>query len=135
MLEERNKELKQEGADFKTTILAAQKFSDNLREATEAEARNLMEEARVEVEKFRKEAESELSRLPAEIEELSRRKKKVREDLKTTLLSYLDSLDIFPDSGVGEEEDENSDLFQSIQLPDEETIDFEDLDKITRDLS
>lgn len=104
ILEERNNELKQEGADFKTTILAAQNFANNLRETTEEKAQAMMEEAVAEVEKFKSEAKEELDRLPKEIEALERRKNTVRAELKELLEKYLEGLDHF-ESGPGSGED------------------------------
>lgn len=125
LLEEQNKELKQEGVDFKTTILAAQNFADNLRQTTEEEAQRLMEEARADVEKFRKEAQNELALLPQEIEELQTRKREVREELKATLHSYLEALDVFPDAEADQREDELAELFQKIDIPDSDGIELE----------
>lgn len=134
MLEERNNELKQEGLDFKTTILAAQKFADNLRETTQEEARKMLEDAKEEVEKFRTDAEAELARLPKEIEDLSKRKSQVREELRLVLQSYLDSLDAFPEmEGVGSDDD-LSDLFESIEIPEGGPVDPDELDKIASEL-
>lgn len=130
LLEEQKRELKQEGVDFKTTILAAQTFADNLRQTSQEDAKKIMEQAREEVEKFRTEAEAELARLPKEIEELNQRKIKVRKDLETTLYTYLEALEDFPDSMAGDKEDDLSDLFQSIQIPDGESVDPDDIDKI-----
>ena len=120
VLEEQNKELKQEGLDFKTTILAAQKFADNLRETSETEAAQLMENAKLEVESFKAESESELAHLPLEINELQQKKGKVKEELKKTLLSYLNALDAFPDDAAAAKGDDLSDLFESIEIPDTE---------------
>ena len=122
LLEEKNQELKQEGVDFKTTILAAQKFSDSLRQSSQEEARTIIDDARVEIEKFRKDAEAELARLPKEIEELQQRKMKVRKDLEKTLYGYLEALEEKPRESAAKADD-SSDLFQSIQLPDESEID------------
>jgi DivIVA domain-containing protein len=136
VLEEQNRELKKEGLDFKTTILAAQKFSDDLRTSSEEKARNLIEETRSEVEIIRTEAEKELVRLPEEIKELTRRKQQVREDLRVTLQKYMETLDLFEGSEPVDKEDDLSDLFQSIQIPgDGEDSDREDIDKINMDLS
>ncbi len=122
LLEEQNRELKQEGVDFKTTILAAQKFADNLRQTSHEDARKIMEDACAEIEKIRTEAEAELARLPKEIEELKQKKDKVRKDLENTLYAYLESLDAFLEKKSGEQEDDLADLFQSIQIPDGETV-------------
>jgi len=97
LLEEQKSELKREEVDFKTTILAAQNFSDNLRETTEKAAKKLMEDAEAEVEAYRSQAEVELSRLPIEIEALEQRKTEVRDELMGVLQTYLDGLDVFPD--------------------------------------
>ncbi|SDO47236.1 DivIVA domain-containing protein [Desulforhopalus singaporensis] len=94
LLVERNEELKQEGADFKTTILAAQNFANNLKATTEENARKLMEEAKAEVEGFKESAQAELHRLPIEIEELEQKKSQVRRELQELLHSYLAALDL-----------------------------------------
>lgn len=127
MLSEQNREFKQEGVDFKTTILAAQNFSDNLRRTSEAEAKKLKEDARNEVETFRQEMEAELSRLPKEIEELKGRKNKVKEELKAVLNRYLRALDDIP--GGGGSVDDLTDLFESVRLPDEEGLGTDDADR------
>ena len=135
LLEEQNRELKQQGFDFKTTILAAQKFADSLRQSSEEEAQRIMEKARADVQKFRTEANAELSRLPKEIDKLHQQRIKVREDLRSMLHSYLEALEIFPDQERGGKEDDLSDLFESILLPDEEISDPDDIGNITMDLS
>lgn len=135
LLEEQNSELKQEGVDFKTTILAAQKFADNLRQTSQDDAQKIMADAHAEIENYRAEAEAELARLPKEIEELNQRKIQVRKELETTLYSYLEALEEPPTSVVVEKEDDLSDLFQSIQIPDGESVDPDDIEKIDMDLS
>jgi len=134
MLEERNAELKQEGVDFKTTILAAQKFADNLRETSHEEARKMMEDAKEEVEKFRLDAEAELARLPREIDDLNQRKAQVREELRLVLQSYLDGLDMFPEIDGTARDADLSDLFESIELPDDSVVDPDELESLTTDL-
>lgn len=127
LLEEKNKELKQEGLDFKTTILAAQKFADSLRQSSEDDARKIMDEARAEIEKFRQEAEAELARLPKEIEELKQRKMKVRKDLEKTLYAYLEGLEEKTEGESVGNDNDLSDLYQSIQLPDDAQVDSKDI--------
>jgi len=134
LLEEQNSELKQQGLDFKTTILAAQKFADTLRQNSEEDARRLMEKARADVERFRSEASAELARLPQEIEKLHQERLRVREELKSMLHSYLDALEVFPDNAASGKEDDLSDLFESILLPDEEGDEGDDLNTIKMDL-
>ncbi len=123
VLDLQNKELKQEGLDFKTTILAAQKFADNLRETSQLEADKLMEDALAEVDKFRMEAEEELSRLPKEIEALNRRKIGVRDELRDILQTYLSGLDVFPEEADLAINDATKELYESIELTDTEDVD------------
>ncbi len=130
LLEEKNKELKQEGLDFKTTILAAQKFADSLRQSSQEDARKIISEAHAEIEKFRKEAEAELARLPKEIEELKQRKIKVRKDLEKTLYAYLEALEDNLAGDSAANNDDLNDLFQTIHLPDEAEVDPDDSEKI-----
>ena len=135
LLEEQNKELKQQGYDFKTTILAAQKFADNLRQSSEEEAQRMMEKAKADVQKFRTEASAELSRLPKEIEKLHQIRIQVREELRVMLNSYLEGLQIFPDQELTEREDDLADLFESILLPDDDNTDPDDISNISMDLT
>lgn len=134
LLEEQNVELKQQGLDFKTTILAAQKFADTLRHNSEEEARQLMEKARQDVQRFRTEANAELARLPKEIEKLHRERLRVRDELKAMLHSYLEALELFPDKEAATKEDDLSDLFESILLPDEDSPEGGDISRINMDL-
>jgi DivIVA domain-containing protein len=142
LLEEQNRELKQEGVDFKTTILTAQKFADELRRTSQEDAKKIMAEARAEIDRFRMEAEAELARLPLEIEELHQLKIKVRKDLETTLYTYLEALES-PDAPLvtanDDKEDDLADLFQSIQLPDDDDVGQDDaqddIEQLNRDPS
>lgn len=134
-LEEQNRELKQQGLDFKTTILAAQKFADNLRETSEREAQQMMAQARADVEKFRNEAQAELARLPREIEALHQKKLRVRDELKSLLQSYLKALDVYFTQDSAEKEDDLSELFESIKIPDDEIAETDNIESIDMDLS
>jgi DivIVA domain-containing protein len=134
LLEEQNSELKQQGLDFKTTILTAQKFADTLRHNSEEDARQLMEKAREDVQRFRTEANAELARLPKEIEKLHQERLRVRDELKAMLHSYLEALEIFPDKEPATKEDDLSDLFESILLPDEDTPEGDDIARLNMDL-
>jgi DivIVA domain-containing protein len=134
LIEEQNSELKQQGLDFKTTILAAQKFADTLRHNSEEDARQLMEKARDDVQRFRTEANAELARLPKEIEKLHQERLRVRDELKAMLHSYLEALEIFPDKEEATKEDDLSDLFESILLPDDDTPEGGDISRLNMDL-
>lgn len=120
MLETQIETLKKEEVDFKSTIVAAQKFADDVRAKAEEEAAALLEDAREDVESFRREAEQTLSDLPLEIEELKEKKSKVREELRGILNSYLKHLEDTEDVEEPADVEELSDLFQSINLTDEE---------------
>jgi DivIVA domain-containing protein len=62
VVEQQNRELKKGEMDFKSTIVAAQKFSDDLRQRSENEAREMMAKAKQDVESFRRKAQEELAR-------------------------------------------------------------------------
>ena len=130
ILEEQNRELKKGEADFKTAIVAAQKFSEDLKKRAEKEARQMMERAKTDVENFRKQAHEELSRLPVEIEKLHKKRNEIRDELKMVLQSYLHNLDIFSEAKDIEREEDLSELFQSIQLPEDGEIDHMDLEDL-----
>jgi len=147
LVEEENRELKKDGVDFKTTIIAAQKFSDNMRQVSEEDAKKLMDDARADVEKYRNEMSAELADLPKKIEELKQRKLQVRDELKNLLNSYLEAIDVFSqsdfesDSGSDDDpakdgkEDDFSELFQSVKVIDGDDIGSDDLDKIGMGIS
>jgi cell division initiation protein len=129
-LEGQLKELKQEEVDFKVTLVAAQKFADDMRSKATAEAEALVAEAHDEVDSFRRNAEEELSILPLQIEELQARKTQVREELKAILNTYLDQLDIVQEGSGVESDEDLSDLFQSISLNGDDALEEEDLKKL-----
>jgi len=122
-IEERNRALEKDGVDFKTTIVAAQKFADNLRENSEHDALLIIEQAKAEVEEIRNEAREELAHIPRKIEELQQKKNQVRNELKVILNKYLQGLDTIAEDDIDTKEDDLSDLFQSIQLSDTEDLD------------
>ncbi len=135
LLEEQTRELKKGEADFKTTIVAAQKFSDDLKMRSEKEARELMEQAREDVETFRRKAHEELARLPLEIERLQKKRMEVRDELRMVLNSYLHDLDIFSDSEEAGKDEDLNELFQSIYIPENGEIAAEDLEKLNLKLA
>jgi DivIVA domain-containing protein len=135
LLEEQTRELKKGEADFKTTIVAAQKFSDDLKMRSEKEAGELMERAREDVETFRRKAHEELARLPLEIERLQKKRMEVRDELRMVLNSYLHDLDIFSDNEEAAKDEDLNELFQSIYIPENGEIAAEDLEKINPKLA
>jgi len=135
LLEEQTRELKKGEADFKSTIVAAQKFSEDLKMRSEKEARELMDQAREDVETFRRKAHEELARLPLEIERLQKKRIEARDELRMVLNSYLHDLDIFPEVEAAETEDDLSELFQSIYIPENGEIAVEDLEKLNLKLA
>ena len=122
-VEKRKRELEEEELDFKTTILAAQKFSENLKENSEKEAQSMIEQAKLEVEKIRNEAREELIQLPKKIEELQQRKTQVHNELKAVLHKYMEGLEAPPGTDA---DTSGEDLFQRILIPDGESVDLDD---------
>lgn len=135
VLEEQNRDLKKGEVDFKSAIVAAQKFSEDLKKRTENEARLMMEKAKADVENFRNQAQEELSRLPVEIEKLHKKRTEVRDELKSVLHSYLQNLDMFSGVEEIEREEDLAELFQAIQIPDDGMIESADLENINLKLS
>lgn len=134
LLEEQNTDLKKEEIEFKSTLGAAQKFSREVKEQSEAEAKSLMEKAKKDVEEFRQASSVELARIPREIEELYKERAQVRDDIKEILQTYLRALDSFVVVEENEKGDEINELFQKIKISDNGTISADDLDKIDMDL-
>lgn len=122
LLERQIGDFKKEELDFKTALVAAQRFADDVRSKAKDEAEQMIEQAINEVETYRKQAEDELAHLPREIEQLRQKKAAVKEELKSVLNAYLRQLDNDQFPGDGEGEDSLSELFQSIPLDDEAGI-------------
>jgi DivIVA domain-containing protein len=125
-------ELKKDEIEFKETLIACQKFSKELMKKSEEEANQILGKAREEAEKLRQETLQELTSYPKEIERLRIKRDHVREDLKTVLTLCLENLDIF--TADDEEEEDYSDLFQSVMLSDDGTVNSEELAKLDMDL-
>lgn len=119
--------------DFKETLLAAQKFSREMRKDSEDEARRIKDQARKDAEKLRQETFEELARYPKEIERLRMRRNQVREDLRTVLSICLENLEIF-DDGKDDDGEDLSELFQSVVVSDDGMIDREELSKLGMEL-
>jgi DivIVA domain-containing protein len=135
LVEKQTEDLKKNDVVFKSTIIAAQNFADDLRKKSEQEAREIMDRAHAEVENYRRKAEEELSGLPVEIERLNRQRLQVKDDLKAILKSYLEKLEAFGDAGAGEHTEEDiPDLFQSITLADDGAVSPDELEQITMEL-
>lgn len=124
-------ELKKEEVDFKAALLAAQRFADDLRKKAQEESDQMMEQAIEEVETFRKEAEHEVAHLPIEIDRLRKQKEEVRGELKAVLHGYLEKLD---DDAVTSavDDDDLSELFQSIPLGVDENIEVTEEDNFSK---
>ncbi|MDO8946761.1 MAG: DivIVA domain-containing protein [Desulfocapsaceae bacterium] len=128
LMEEQQREARKNEVDFKSTLVAAQKFCDSLKEKSKQEADQLLETARTEITNLREAAHAELSRLPEEIKTLQEKREEVRKVLRTTLESYLQNLDVF---AAGEDLQgsggEIGDLFQKIQILEDGSLASEDL--------
>ncbi len=101
-LEKENEGLRREEMDFKSTLIAAQQFSNEMKRKSELEARKIVEKAKRDSEKLRIDTQKELDRYPAEIERLKQRRAKVRDELEAVLRRCTESLEMF---GEYEEED------------------------------
>lgn len=129
LLEKQITDSKKEEVDFKTALVAAQRFADDVKQKAKDEADQLLEQTISEVETYRREAEQELAHLPVEINELRQKRTEVREELKAVLVSYLEQLDLAAaesEAKVGE--DDYSELFQSIPLGEDQTEEPEELE-------
>jgi len=118
--------------DFKETLLAGQKFSREMKNKSEEEAAKLLAGAREEAAKLRLEAQRELAHYPREIERLKAMRDRVREELKSVLVQCLENLDVF--AAVPADEDDCSDLFQSVKLSEDGGPDMAELGKFDMDL-
>jgi DivIVA domain-containing protein len=112
-LEKQNQELRSEELSFKSTLVAAQQFTTELKQKSEREARRIVQNAGEEAEQLRQDTFAELAKYPAEIERLKKRKSKVRDELEAVLTLSLENLDIFKDEDEGESYGE---LFEKIEL-------------------
>ncbi|MEE4313042.1 MAG: DivIVA domain-containing protein [Desulfofustis sp.] len=143
-LDEQNRELKKEEVDFKRTIGVAQRFADDLMEKTKAETEELVRQseqraqqtlasseekaatalqaARDEIERLRREAYAELSRLPEEIEQLSRQRNRVRDELRSILTGHLEQLESFTVDDEAVARYDYDELFQKIEFPEPDEL-------------
>lgn len=111
-LEKQNKELRSEELSFKSTLVAAQQFTTELKHKSEREARRIVQQARDEAEQLRQDTFAELAKYPAEIERLKNKRSKVRDELEAVLTLSLENLNMFKD----EDESNDGDLFEKIEL-------------------
>lgn len=93
-LQEENDALRKEENSFKKTILAAQNFADNIKKSAEQEAQRIIEKAKESVDIYLREMDEKAEYLPAQIEELEKRKFDVRQELKSVLEGYMAVLDL-----------------------------------------
>jgi cell division initiation protein len=142
ILLEQNDDLKKEEVDFKSTLATAQRFAEDLKEKSRQEAGQIIAEANAEIKKIRDDAHDELERLPLEIDALKRKKSEVKADLKSTLESYLETIEVFyPDDeeegeavseSVSDKEiEEDEELFQTIEINEDGSISSEDAEKLS----
>lgn len=141
ILHEQNNDLKKEEVDFKATLATAQRFAEDLKAKSKIQAAEMIAEAESEINKIRDDAHEELERLPREIEALQKKKGEVKADLKMTLQSYLETIEVFyPDDEeeesvtsegvIGEGSEECDELFQTIEIKDDGSIDPDDMGKL-----
>lgn len=142
ILQEQHDELKKEEIDFKSTLATAQQFAEDLKEKSKIEAEKMIADANAEINKIRDDAHEELERLPREIDVLKKKKSEVKADLKSTLESYLETIEVFypdneeegvtvPGSVRDKEMEESEELFQKIELNEDGSISSEDAEKLS----
>ncbi len=125
-LEKENQGLRSDEMDFKSTLVAAQQFTNELKRKSELEARTIVEKAKREAEKLRTDTQKELDRYPAEIERLKQRRTQVRDELEAVLNRCIESLEMF---GEYKEED-YSDLYQKIVVDEDSAKGDDNLNSI-----
>lgn len=131
VLEAENLELKKEEAEFNRTIKGAREIADDLIAKTRQESQTALQQAQEEIQRFRQGALNELAQIRDEIEQLTRQRWQVRDELRSILKRYLDGLKDFAgrkDSGgaAGRDYDE---LFQKIEFPEIAAFAEEDEDE------
>ena len=130
-LEKQNEELRSEELSFKSTLVAAQQFTADLKEKSEQEAKEIVDKARADADQLRQDTAAELASYPAEIERLKNLRNKVREDLEGLLRSALQKLEVFKET---EGENDFGELYEKTQVEGaspnntEESVDLESLD-------
>jgi DivIVA domain-containing protein len=127
-----NEELRKEEMDFKSTLVAAQQFTNEVKRKSEKEAKEILERAKAHAEKLRQETFDELAGYPAEIERLKKKRIEVREDLEAVLKLSLENLEIFEDDDE-DKGDDYGELFQKIKLNKNALLDGDELDSINMD--
>ncbi len=133
LLREQNSELKKEEVDFKSALATAQQFAEDLKEKSRLEAEEMIAAAKAEIEQIRDDAHAELTRLPVEIAALKKKKSEVKEELKSTLESYLETIDVFypdEDESDGTAEGESSEVPLSVEPEAHEADEPKDLDDL-----
>ncbi|MEE4242824.1 MAG: DivIVA domain-containing protein [Desulfopila sp.] len=126
-LEKQNTQLRSEEIDFKSTLVAAQQFTTEMKRKSEQEAKAIITKAKSEAEKIRQDTFAELASYPAEIDRLKAMRNKVRHDLEEVLQLCMENLDIFKEE---QEQEDYGELFQKIKL-DNVNTDVDDLDAIS----
>lgn len=127
-----NEELRKEEMDFKSTLVAAQQFTNEIKRKSEKEAKEILERAKANAEKLRQETFDELAAYPAEIEKLKKKRTQVRDDLETVLKLSLENLEIFEEDDEEMKED-YGELFQKVKLNKNGLLDGDELDAINMD--
>ena len=128
LIEEQQREAKKDEVDFRSTLAVAQQFCDSMKQKSQQEAEELLQTAKAEIEAIRKAAHDELASLPEEIGALQQKREEVRKVLRTTLETYLQNLDIFPEDKAGHSPwQDTDDLFQKMQILEDGTLAAEDM--------
>jgi DivIVA domain-containing protein len=131
-LESENRELKKEEAEFNRTIKGAREIADDLIAKTRQDTHTALQQAQEEIQRFRQGALHELAQIRDEIEQLTRRRWQVREELRAILKRYLEDLQGFSgreggsQGAMGHDYDE---LFEKIEFPEIAAFSEDDQDE------
>ncbi len=144
-LEELGRELaayRDQEKSFQKAMVSAQQIADEMRKKSEQEARTIVAEAREEAENLRQQAHNEVAAIERRLDDLRGQKETIKEELRAMLNTYLSRLDEepaaaddqateqrpVPDKSTAapqkpqqpDQDDDASDLFQKIDIPDED---------------
>ena len=140
-MEKLNSEIEEynsKGKAFQHAFLSAQQLADNLVEKAEVEAKTILDKARKEADELKNLSATEVASLKSEIQRLQSLRNKSKNELQGVLNNYIEMLDVptptpavenqKPAAVIDKDDDDteqlelDSDLFQKIDLPDDDSL-------------
>ena len=110
---------------FQNAILSAQNIAEEMKEKSRQESEVMLAKALEDSKQIREEANDEIEQLKKEIDNLRELKSQVKDDLRQFLQGYMDRMEQEPEmvaessAQPAAEDEELSDLYQKIDLPDD----------------